>query len=95
MKHKRFLMRGQLLVLYQSHISRNFYHTKTGWLQYRINLVTRLPGLFPTEKILLSMIGLTLKLFSGSVLVPGMPNGAFSVLFIHFLMEIYSIMETQ
>ena len=41
------------------------------------------------------MIGLTLKSFSGSVLAPSMPNSASYVLFLIFLLEIDSSMETQ
>ena len=36
-------MRGQQLVFCQRHISRTSYRNKTDWLQYRINLVTRVP----------------------------------------------------
>ena len=34
-------MRGQRSVFCQRHISRTSYHARTDWLQYRINLFTR------------------------------------------------------
>ena len=41
------------------------------------------------------MIGLTLKSFSGSVLAPGIPNGASFVLFLSFVLEVDLNMETH
>ena len=46
------------------------------------------------KPISISTIGLTLKLFSVVVLAPGMPNGAFSVLFLNFVPELNLSMET-
>ena len=88
-------MRYQQLVFCQLHSSRTSYHASTDWLQYRINLVTTVLVDFQKKKISLSTIGLTLKTFSRSVIAPGMQNGAFSVLFLIFVMEIDSITETQ
>ena len=36
-------MRGQKSVFCQRHIPRTSYQASTDWLQYRINLVTRVP----------------------------------------------------
>ena len=36
-------MRAQQSVFCQCHVSRSGYHTRTDWLQYRINLVTQVP----------------------------------------------------
>ena len=36
-------MRIQQSVFYQCHITRTSYHARTYWLQYRINLVPRVP----------------------------------------------------
>ena len=36
-------MRGQLSVFCQHHSSRTIYYARTEWLQYQINLATRLP----------------------------------------------------
>ena len=41
------------------------------------------------------MIIFTLKLFSGSVLEPGVPNGASSMLLLISVPEIYTSIETQ
>ena len=40
-KKRRFLIRGQQSVFCQCHSSRTSYHDRTYWLQYRINLFTR------------------------------------------------------
>ena len=47
-------MRGQRSVFCQRHSSRASYQTKTGWLQYRINLVTRVPVDFQQNNISLN-----------------------------------------
>ena len=41
-KKRHSSMRGQRSVVCQRHISRTSYHARTGWLQYRINLITKL-----------------------------------------------------
>ena len=73
-------MGGERSILYQCHISSTIYHARTDWLQYHINLFTRVPVDFQQEKILFSTIGLTFKFFSGSLIAPGILNVAYFVL---------------
>ena len=42
-KNWHFSMRGKRSVFCQHHSSRTSYHTRNDWLQYQINLVTRVP----------------------------------------------------
>ena len=73
----------QQSVFNQRYIPGTSYYARNNWLQYGVNLVTIVPADFKQKPISPTSIVLTLKLFSGSVLARGMPNGAPPVFFIY------------
>ena len=88
-------MKYQQLVFCQRNGSSNSYPGRADWLQYRINLVTRVPANFQQK----TNIALNDRLDPKIVLVFSACNHytkwCLLCVVSFFLLEIYSIMETQ
>ena len=88
-------MRGQRLVFVQFYISRTNYHARTDWLQHHIKLVTRVPANFQQKTNLALSDRLDPQNFLVFSAQTRYTNGASSMLFLIFVLEINSIKKTQ
>ena len=77
-------MKSKRLVFWQRHSSRTSYDARTAWLQYWINLFTRVPVNFQKKTNIAFNDWLDLRIVLVSVLAPGIVNDASSVLFLIF-----------